>query len=283
MIQPRPATTFEWLAMPAGDALVCRPLARSARHLFTSRPWRLGSGRTAANEDEWEDVARALDVAPDRLRRVRQVHGADVVVEKAGRPPCGRGEADIIATDDDGTGLAIRTADCVPLLIADQRTGAVAAAHAGWRGLVMRVPSITVDVLATEFGAHASDLVAAIGPSIGPCCYEIGDDVREQFGSAGFAAPDLTRWFTRAPRSAVGQPAAPGPVTGATSRAMVPRHLVRRARAADSVGRSAGTDPCRGALHSKPSRCVLLVPPRRLRSRAAGSSHQESKNVELRT
>jgi polyphenol oxidase len=196
--------------MPAGDALVCSPLARSARHLFTTRPWRLGSAPGSEREDAWVDVARALDVSPDRLRRVRQVHGADVVVEKAGRPPCGRGEADIIATDDDGMGLAIRTADCVPLLIADQRTGAVAAAHAGWRGLVMRVPSITVDVLASEFGARASDLVAAIGPSIGPCCYEIGDDVREQFGSAGFAASDLTRWFTEVPCRLSANPPLPG-------------------------------------------------------------------------
>jgi YfiH family protein len=210
MIQPRPATTFEWQGTPAGDALVCTPLARSARHLFTTRPWRLGAGPPGAHEDEWTDVARVLDVSLDRLRRVRQVHGAAVVVEKAGRPPAGRNEADIVATDNDAIALAIRTADCVPLLVADQRTGAIAAAHAGWRGLVLRVPSLTVDVLASEFGGRASDLVAAIGPSIGPCCYEIGDDVRERFEQAGFPASDVARWFGALPAPLPGNPAFPG-------------------------------------------------------------------------
>jgi YfiH family protein len=80
------------------------------------------------------------------------------------------------------------------LLIADKRTGAVAAAHAGWRGLAAQVPIETVTALTRAFGSRAEDLLAAVGPAIGPCCYEVGDDVREAMARV-FAGRD-TSWFT---------------------------------------------------------------------------------------
>ena len=115
--------------------LVCRPLEPLARHVFTTRSWLLGS---ASGPDAWREVAEALGTDPGRLLRVRQVHGADVLVHRAGRPPDSDAAADIIAGDDASVALAIQTADCVPLLIGDLRTGAVAAAHAGWRGTALR-------------------------------------------------------------------------------------------------------------------------------------------------
>lgn len=120
------------------------------------------------------------------------MHGATVVIARGLAGP--RRDADIIVSDRSELALAVQAADCVPLLVADRRAGAVAAAHAGWRGLAAKVPGETIAALAREFGSRASDLVAAIGPSIGPCCYEVGADVREAFRTA-FPAGESTDWF----------------------------------------------------------------------------------------
>ena len=103
-------------------------------------------------------------------------------------------------SDDPRLALAIQTADCVPLLIADRRTGAVAAAHAGWRGLAARVPVVAVEALTREFGSRPADLVAAIGPSISAARYEVGADVRERFAASGCSRAQMARWFADADR-----------------------------------------------------------------------------------
>ena len=159
----------------------------------------------------WAEVAGALDLPPADLVRTRQVHGATVLVARvtAGTPPSGVA-ADILVTDRSGIGLAVQAADCVPLLIADRRTGAVAAAHAGWRGLAARVPSAVVAALLRELGSAPGDLVAAVGPSVGACCYEVGRDVRQAFEAAGFADNRLASWFFDEPLVSVGNPAMPG-------------------------------------------------------------------------
>ena len=108
-------------------------------------------------------------------------------------------DADILMTDHTGVAAAVQTADCVPLLLADTRTGAVAAAHAGWRGLAERVPLAVVQAMEAEFGSRASKLIAAVGPSIGPCCYEIGGDLRHRFAAA-FTNWEMARWFSLEPR-----------------------------------------------------------------------------------
>jgi hypothetical protein len=130
---------------------------------------------------------------------MRQVHGAAVVVRRAGDAPRSAGEslpdADISISNDPSLAVAIQTADCVPLLIADRVTGAVAAAHAGWRGLAAGVPGVTVAALARELGSAPVDLIAAIGPSISAECYEVGQDVRSRFLAAGFSSDQLERWF----------------------------------------------------------------------------------------
>ncbi len=208
---PEPTDTFEWVQTPAGPALVCRPLAGIAPHLFTTRGWTLGS-RAAATDAAWNEVAAAARVAPSHLVRLHQVHGTAVVVHCAGAAnlvTTSRPAADIVISDDPASALAIQTADCVPLLIADRRTGRVAAAHAGWRGLAARVPAIAVDALARVFNSNPSDLVAAIGPSIGACCYEVGDEVRTRFGDAGFSADQLARWFLSRPQPSARNPSMP--------------------------------------------------------------------------
>jgi polyphenol oxidase len=199
---PKPNDGFAWLQLEEGPALVCSALDPYAKHLFTTRPWALGSAD--GNRDAaWAAVARALDVDAAHLDRAHQVHGASVVVRRAGDPPHGDAplaDADILISNDRATVLAIQTADCVPLLIADRRTGAVAAAHAGWRGLAARVPEGAVEALAREFGSQPADLVVAIGPSISGPRYEVGDEVRARFRQDGFPAAECDRWFAPGPR-----------------------------------------------------------------------------------
>jgi YfiH family protein len=211
---PQPSEAFDWVQAAAGPALVCRPLDPIALHLYTTRHWALGV-RTVGNErGAWADVAGALELETARLVRVRQVHSASVVVAREGESERegadGAREADIIVTDEPGLGLAVQAADCVPLLIADERTAAVAAAHAGWRGMAAGVPSAAVTALTREFGSRPSDLIAAIGPSIGACCYEVGIEVRDRFEAAGFGPGRIARWFCAEPRPSSRNPSMPG-------------------------------------------------------------------------
>jgi polyphenol oxidase len=196
---PQPSDQFAWVQAAVGPALVCGPLHAVARHIFTTRAWRLGSVATESRENGWSEVSAAMAVGPLNLVRVHQVHGAAIVVARSGdgaiRPP-----ADIMITSDAAAALAVQAADCVPLLIADRRTGVVAAAHAGWRGLAARVPQVAVQALTREFGSVPADMVVAVGPSIGACCYEVGVDVRDAFARAGYRDADLARWFFEHPQ-----------------------------------------------------------------------------------
>lgn len=209
---PQPDDTFAWVRAPGGDALVCRALEPFAPHLFTTRVWRLGSAGAGRGDDGWSEVAEAAGVQNGQLVRLHQVHGATAIVARPGEPGT-RAElpdADIVVSADTGSALAIQTADCVPLLIADRRTGAAAAAHAGWRGQAARVPRAAVEALRREFASRPADLIAAIGPCIGPCCYEVGRDVRQAFADASFSADQLSRWFVEAPRPTARNRSMPG-------------------------------------------------------------------------
>src|ERR1044072_3590602 len=191
MMRPQPNDGFVWVQAAGGPSLVCGPLRALANHLFTTREWALGSG--TGSDAEWAPVAAALGVDPSRLVRVRQVHGAAAVILRVGDPlpSAARPEADIIVSDDPSLALAIQTADCVPLLIADSKSGAVAAAHAGWRGLAAGVAGTAVEALAREFNARPVDLVAAAGPCISSAAYEVGGDVVDRFVAAGFSSDQL--------------------------------------------------------------------------------------------
>lgn len=123
-------------------------------------------------------------VAPTvTLVTTRQVHG-DVVVDAA---TAAEAQADAIACDDPGLLVAVRTADCVPILLGCRRRGAVVAIHAGWRGLVADVPAAAVRHLVAD-GSASDDLVAAIGPAIGVEAFEIGHEVADAFHESGLSA-----------------------------------------------------------------------------------------------
>jgi YfiH family protein len=98
---------------------------------------------------------------------------------------------DALYTRDPNLLLGILTADCVPVLIADTRTHAVAAFHAGWRGTLARIVERGIGTLRRDFGSRPQDLIAAIGPSIGACCFAIGEEVRHDFESQFAYAPSL--------------------------------------------------------------------------------------------
>jgi YfiH family protein len=186
---------FEWRRQAWGASLECRPLAGLACHGWTTRQLRI-EGPDAACGSQWAQVAAACDATLPTLVRLTQVHGADI--HRVDAPePAARARADGMMSANAGVVLAVRVADCVPLLLADSLTGAVAAVHAGWRGTAAGIAARVVECLEEALGARPQDLVAAIGPSIGPCCYEVGPDVVEAFRRSGWLADDTQRWFTR--------------------------------------------------------------------------------------
>ncbi len=100
-------------------------------------------------------------------------------------------KADGMMTDEPGVLLAIQTADCIPVLVADRKRRAVAAFHAGWRGTVQRIVESGVGRMRLKFGSQPEDLVAAIGPGIGACCYAVGDEMLSSFESQFAYAREL--------------------------------------------------------------------------------------------
>jgi hypothetical protein len=146
------------------------------------------SGRGRAPEGEAtptpllaRHLSRALGLDGIPIHWARQVHGdtAVTVLEAAPRGEAAdAGECDALATDRPGAALVVQTADCVPILFA--APGVVGAAHAGWRGSAKNVAAAAVEAL-REIGAEPRVLSAWIGPSIGPCCYEVGGEVAAQF------------------------------------------------------------------------------------------------------
>jgi hypothetical protein len=101
------------------------------------------------------------------------------------------GEGDALVTNRPGLAVSVRTADCYPILLADTRHLAVAAVHAGWRGTAAHIVDRTLERMNTEFGTEPRDVIAAIGPGIRVCCYEVGEEVARQFGYDGRAHLDL--------------------------------------------------------------------------------------------
>jgi polyphenol oxidase len=192
---PQPSGAFEWTQAPWGAALECEPLAPIASHLFT-----IGNLQLRDDQEEWQAVAAKMGVERDRLRLINQVHGAEVAVVRRGESrPWARPAADAIITDDPEVAIAVRVADCAPILIADTRRPVVAAVHAGWRGTVASIARHAVAVLETQFASRSVDLVAAVGPCLGVCCGEVGDEVMEAFRSARHTERDIDRWFTPGP------------------------------------------------------------------------------------
>ncbi len=123
------------------------------------------------------------------LATVKQIHSAECVA--AGGRTGVLGEADALIERTPGSVVAVKTADCIPVLLIDERLRAVAAVHAGWRGTVARIAAGAVEAMGRAYGSRVEDLHAAIGPGIGKCCYEVGPEVAAQFGEVGRVHLDL--------------------------------------------------------------------------------------------
>ena len=178
---------FHFGDSPANRVLRAAALA-FVPHLITTRDL---TCRGAAEQDDYARIAAALDVRPADLVTVRQVHGRAVLVIRPGSPAPADASADAVVSLDPSRAVAVRVADCVPILLADRRGRGVAAVHAGWRGTCAGVAGAVVGAL-TEAGIPPADLVAAIGPSIGACCYQVDDRVRTTFLGM---TPDAAAWF----------------------------------------------------------------------------------------
>ena len=127
-----------------------------------------------------------------------QVHGSRVAI--VDRPGMTREELegyDALVTDLPGVAIGVRTADCVPVLLYDPVKRVVAAVHAGWKGTVMHISEGVLEAMGQEFGSRPANLLASIGPSIGPDSFQVGEEVAEKFKQAGFPMNEI--WSFRGP------------------------------------------------------------------------------------
>jgi len=181
--------------------LVSGPMLAGFRHGFTMRAggvsvspfdslnlgWKWGDTPAHVGENH----RRLLNVSgASTVLRVSQVHGVRILrVHQSDDPESVAGEqADGLCTDEPGLGLSVHVADCTPIVMACPRTGACAALHAGWRGTVAGMARAGVAALVSQFGCQSSDLRVALGPCIGPCCFEVGAEVEDAFVAAMPAA-----------------------------------------------------------------------------------------------
>jgi purine-nucleoside/S-methyl-5'-thioadenosine phosphorylase / adenosine deaminase len=207
---------FYWRESDGVRALICAPL--EADGFVNGFSTRLGGvsempvnslNLAGFNEDAAENILenrrRFLKLFPGHwaFAGCWQVHGADVrVVQTAAdaQPTENqRGETifcDVIVSNANGVLAGVKTADCVPILMGDTRTGAFAAVHAGWRGTLAGAVVVGAERLAKEYDTNPADLRVAIGASAGPCCYEVGSEVIDAFTSK-FAGGDKLFTHTR--------------------------------------------------------------------------------------
>jgi YfiH family protein len=168
-------TGIQYLSIPAlekGDKVL---------HAFTTRQDGLGARNNGVKcADDWKQVAADFGIGPDRLLTVNQVHG-DTIVRVDGPTPSApdylKVQADGMITDLPGVAIGVETADCVPVLLFDPKRPAVAAVHAGWRSTVRRIVQKAVRGMHDEYGSDPAGMIAAIGPAIGPECYEVDEPV----------------------------------------------------------------------------------------------------------
>lgn len=123
-------------------------------------------------------LARKLGFDASRMATQRQVHGSAVAAVEAGYQPA---ESDAMLTDREGWLLAVSVADCVPVLMCDPLHRVVAAVHSGWRGTLRNIVGCTIERMRSTYATDPHDIRCYIGAAAGQCCYEVGDDVAQQF------------------------------------------------------------------------------------------------------
>ncbi len=187
---------FRWLEGDGGArAIACEPLEREGfANAFSTRGGGVSPFPEASLNLAGFDQDSAENIQENRRRFISalggewtlaacwQVHSADVlVVRDPGDPRFENERCDALATNLKGVLLGVKTADCVPVIIGDSRSGACAAVHAGWRGTLTEIVRRALARMREEFGTDPRDVRAALGPAALGCCYEVGADVVEPF------------------------------------------------------------------------------------------------------
>ena len=200
-------------------------------------PWLIHGFGTAAWTEA--DLGRSREWDGFRPVILDQVHSD--IIHCVDVPPDGRLEGDALITSASRLFLVIKTADCLPVLIVDEARKVVAAVHCGWRGTWKRILEQVIGELGTRYGCDRARLLAALGPCIGPECYEVGGEVRERFGA---------RWI----------PGRALPSESCRRRKIFPGYQGRQRPRARPGGPPAGEHPVRGRLYAVPSRAPFLSP-----------------------
>lgn len=187
-------------------------------HAFLGRTGGVSSGHLASmnlgrrEEDKAENlaenkrrVAAAFGDDEGNIFTVSQVHSDRIVVidNPDIRPEEIKSqEADGIITDVKGITIGILTADCVPVLLFDRKKRVVAAVHAGWKGTASKILAKAVEIMIERFESRPQDIAAAVGPAIGPCCYEVGEEVVAAVGHReGVAVQHGNKWYVDLPKA----------------------------------------------------------------------------------
>jgi YfiH family protein len=201
------ANGVQWLPIPAWrrfpwlwSGFSTRLGGQSRAYCAQGAPGELNLGFTAEDSREAVTTNRRLLVeaissdASTPLISIRQFH-SNLVVHTTAADTVRQSpwKADGQITDEPGLLLAVQTADCIPVLVADRKRRVVSAFHAGWRGTVKRIVEPGVGRMRHAFGSRPEDLIAAIGPGIGPCCYAVGEEVLSEFESQFTYGRDLFR------------------------------------------------------------------------------------------
>ncbi len=135
-------------------------------------------------------LAQRLGIDANRFVVPHQTHSNHVAHVSE---PCQLEDVDAVFTTEKNLCVCVSTADCIPVLLYDERNGVVAAVHAGWRGTVARIVECTLECMQNECGTQGDDVKAVIGPGISLDAFEVGDEVYEAFRSAGFPMQQITR------------------------------------------------------------------------------------------
>lgn len=144
----------------------------------------LGGDDTIAVSSNLQKISEVMGFQPSRLVSLKQVHGKHVYKAESGGMSERNMEADAAITNAKDIALSIKTADCVPILLIDPVTNSIGAVHAGWKSTVQNIVKETLNSMRENYGTNTENIKAIIGPHISPCCFKVGDDVREQFAKA---------------------------------------------------------------------------------------------------
>ena len=168
-----------------------------SKNEFSSMNLAFGRGDSDENvRENYRRFCRAAGFEVNSLVASAQDH--HTVIRRVGRAQRGIGiwkpqdqaSVDGMITNEPGVTLVIRTADCVPIFLLDPEKQAIGLVHAGWRGTVGEIGAKAVAAMVKEFGSRPSDLLAAVGPSIGPCCFEVDRPVRDRFAGLTELGPE---------------------------------------------------------------------------------------------